>query len=312
MTLRPPDPRGLSALIVGAICIGLAPLWVRLSETGAVATAFYRLLLALPVIAAWAYREHRQAPASIGRSDRAWMVATGAFFALDLATWHLSIRLTTVANATLLANLAPVCVTFGAWIFLRERVGTRFLVGMLLALAGAALLTGASLSHDPVHTRGDLLGIVTAVFYGAYQLGVARLRRHHSPGRILFLSSLTCIPLLAAFSVALGERLLPTSPQGWLVLAALAVTAQILGQGLITYGFAHLPASFSSLTLLIQPLVAALAAWSFLGESMSPRQILGGAVLMAGLTIARHTRAPANATQDASGQDSTGASTRTR
>jgi len=280
---------GLAALVIGAVCIGFAPLWVRWSETGPVATAFHRLLLALPAIVVWAVRDRRGVTEEgrWTRSDLYWAAVAGLFFGIDLGTWHLSIRFTTVANATLLANFAPVFVTLGAWIFLREHVGSRFFVGMGLSLLGAGLLTGASFQADSIRLKGDVLGLVTAAFYGGYQLCVARLRRRHASGQVLFWASVTCIPVLWLYSYLLGERILPVSARGWLILVGLALTAQVMGQGLITYGFAHLPAGYSSLTLLVQPFVATLAAWIWLGESMRISQILGGVILLSGLFLAR-------------------------
>lgn len=289
-----PDPRGLAALLGGAACIGFAPLWVRWSEIGPVATAFHRLLLALPFLALWAIRErapHRFRASGAGAGPGpAWIAGAGIGFALDLAAWHLSIRLTSVANASLLCNFAPLFVTLGAWFFLRERVGSRFLAGMALALAGAWLLTGASLRSDPARLKGDLLGLATALFYGTYQLCVARLRRDLPPGRVLFLSSLVSTPLLGIVALAFGEALWPGTLRGWAMVTGLALTAQVLGQGLITYGFAHLPAGYSSLTLLVQPLVATAAGWALLGERLTPAQGLGGLVLLAGLLVASRDR----------------------
>jgi drug/metabolite transporter (DMT)-like permease len=297
---RPAGSRGLLALLLGAACIGIAPVWVRWSEVGAVATAFHRLLLALPFLVFWAAREPATPghPTSVHRSSAlrpppglllAWAAAGGVCFGLDLAAWHLSIRLTTVANATLLANFAPIFVTLGAWIFLRERAQPRFFAGMAVALAGAWLLTGASLRGDPTRLRGDALALVTAVFYGGYQLCVARLRRDLGTGRILLWTSLVCTPVLGLIALALGETIWPPTPRAWLVLVGLALTAQILGQGLITYGFAHLPAGYSSLTLLLQPLVATAAGWALFGEAFTPLQATGAAILLTGILLARRT-----------------------
>jgi drug/metabolite transporter (DMT)-like permease len=308
MSARTAESKGLAALLLGAICIGFAPLWVRWSETGPVATAFHRVLLALPALGLWALRERPSPSVPWSPADRRWSVAAGTFFALDLAAWHLSIRFTSIANATLLANFAPIFVSLGAWFFLRESVSIRFALGMVLAFGGAWMLTNASLATDAAHVKGDVLGLITAAFYGAYQLGVARLRRRHPPGRVLFLSSLTCVPLLGIIAWSLQERLLPGSAQGWLVLLGLAFTAQILGQGLITYGFAHLPAGYSSLTLLLQPLVAAAAAWMLLGEILSARQTLGGCILLTGIFLARHTPAsPSSTSTSTSSGNSAGA-----
>lgn len=279
----------LAALVGGAVCIGFAPLWVRWSEAGPVATAFFRVALALP-LAGWIAARERPRPAADDadrRRRRLWLTGAGLMLAADLAAWHWSIRLTSVANATLLANLAPVFVTLGAWWLLRERPGGGFFAGMGLALAGAWLLTGASPGVGGSRAAGDALGLLTAVFYGAYQLCVARLRRDLGPGRILAWSCATCAPWLLALAWAAGESILPVTPRGWAILLGLALTAHVMGQGLITYGFAHLPASFSSLTLLLQPVVAALAGWWLLGERLTAWQATGGAVVLAALWLAR-------------------------
>lgn len=301
-----PNPRGLAALLAGAACIGFAPIWVRWSEVGPVATAFHRLLLALPFLALWVARERiPEIPGGRGPGpgpgsrpqggarrgvmggSGAWIAGAGIGFALDLTAWHLSIRYTTVADATLLTNLAPIFVTLGAWLVLGERAGTRFFAGMGLALAGAWLVTGASLRVDPSRLRGDLYGLATAFFYGCYQLCVARLRRSLPAGRVLLFSSLVSTPVLAILALGAGEALWPATARGWLIVVGLAFTAQVLGQGLITYGFAHLPAGYSSLTLLFQPLVAALAGWILLGEPLTAGQVAGGAILLLGLVVAR-------------------------
>lgn len=280
------EARGLAALLLGATLIGFAPIWVRWSDVGSASIAFWRLVFALPILGVWAARERHDPSQSVEHPWR-WILAAGVCFALDLSAWHLSVRMTTVANATLLGNLAPIFVTIGAWILLSERVGSSFLVGMIVALGGAWLLTGAAPGSDPTRLRGDLYGVATALFYGAYQLCVARLRRTMGTGRLLFGSSLASAPVLALIAVAFDERFLPETGRGWWILIGLALTAHVLGQGLITYGFAHLPAGLSSLTLLMQPLVATLAGWWLFHETLGPLQLAGGLMLLTGLYLAR-------------------------
>lgn len=292
------ETRSLFALVGGAILIGFAAIWVRWSEVGPIATAFHRLTLALPCLALWAYLESsteartpkpkpEPKPSTADRRIPLWVAAAGLLFALDLSAWHLAILRTSVANATLLGNLAPIFVTLGAWVFLRQRVPSRFFLGLGIALAGAWLLTGARIGGSSRQFQGDLLAVLTAAFYGGYQLGVARLRQSWPPGRILFWSSLVCAPVLGILALLAGESLTPTTPRGWGVLLGLTLTAQVFGQGLITYGFAHLPAGYSSLTLLVQPIVAALAGWWIFHESFTPTRALGGAVVLAGLLLAK-------------------------
>jgi drug/metabolite transporter (DMT)-like permease len=75
------------------------------------------------------------------------------------------------------------------------------------------------------------------------------------------------------------------------VLVGLALVSQVAGQGLIAWGMAHLPASFSSVSLLLQPVAAAVFAWAILGEAFGALQALGGAVVLAGIVACRLTMA---------------------
>ncbi len=274
------------ALLAGAIGIAIAPIFVRISETGPAATAFWRVALAVPVLMMLA---HKTRPDSVKtKVPVRWpVILCGLFFAADLGVWHYSVVFTTVANATLLANLAPVFVALAAWALFGERITALFLLGMALAIAGAALLTGASLSLDLRHVYGDMLGVLTAVFYGAYQLSVARLRRFHAAFSIMAWSSLFSAVGLLAGAIALGEPLLPQTVTGWSVLVAIALISQVGGQTLITYGFAHLPVSFSSVSLLIQPMVSAYLAWLLLGEVLTWTHLAGAVVILTGIYVAR-------------------------
>lgn len=279
----------LAALFAGALGIALAPIFVRWSEVGPVATAFWRLFLALPLLALWLALEQRRPGADTAGSGPGMAVLAGLFFAADLAVWHWSIRLTSVANATFLANLAPLAVTLGAWLLLGERTRPPFFAGMLLALAGAALLMGANLGGSGAVLLGDGLGVLTAVFYAGYQLCVKRLRDTQSTARIMLLSGATCAAVLLPVALAMGETVLPRSAGGWLVLAGLALVCQVAGQSLIAFAVAHLTASFASVGLLLQPVAAAAFAWLLFGEAPAALQWLGAAAVLGGIWLARRS-----------------------
>jgi drug/metabolite transporter (DMT)-like permease len=286
-----PERLALPALLGGGIAIGFSPIFVRLSQLGPVATGFYRLLLALPLLWLWMRWEERAAP---GKTQVAWLsiAVPGILFAGDILFWHWSITYTTVANATLLANLAPVIVTLGAWLYLDERVTVVFLAGMAMAMGGAALLVNTSAALGTRYVLGDLLGVVTACFFGSYVVAVARLRDRYAASTIMFYSSaVTCVLLLAATLLS-GESLLPMSASGWIVLLALAWISQAMGQGFIAYALGHLPASFSALAILIEPLTAAILGWLWLGEALGALQAMGGIIVLAGIAVARRASGP--------------------
>lgn len=276
----------LPALLLGATCIALSPIFVRLSEAGPTATAFWRTALALPLL--WPlYLAGR--PASHREKElHVLLLAAGLAFAGDLAFWHAAIGRTSVANSTLLANLASVFVTLAAWMLFRQRPRAIFLAGLGTALAGVALLVHSSVRFSPGGLLGDAFGVVTAMFYAAYLLAVKELRDRRC-GTLSIMALTSTITALVLFPVALasGEPLLPRSPAGWLDVLGLALVSHAAGQGLIAYALAHLPASFSSVSLLLQPVMAALFAWMLLGEPLGALQLVGGVIVLAGIVLAR-------------------------
>jgi len=280
------ESRALAALVLGGVGIAFAPIFVRFAQwegIGPSAAAFYRLLFAVPVAWLWA----RGRADGLSWRDRLMLCIPGVCFAGDLAVWHWSIHWTSVANATLLANFQPVFVTLGGWMIFKRRFRRLFLFGMVVALAGAVLLVDESRKQSEQQFFGDLLGIATAVFYASYFLSVGWLRERFPTPTILAYAVTVAAAILGPIALLSGEPLGGYTIEGWLDVAGLALVSQVLGQGLIIYALAHLPAHFSAVTLLLQPLVASLLAWMLFAESPVPRQALGGMVLLCGIVLAR-------------------------
>jgi drug/metabolite transporter (DMT)-like permease len=285
-------------LLAGGCAIAFAPIFVRLSDTGPLASAFWRTALATPLLWMWLWLSpsSRPSPLSLTVSQRngageghfGALILAGLFFAADLGVWHFSIIYTSVANSTLLANLAPIFVTLAGWLIWKRRVTRTFLVGMFVAIAGMFVLVGPNFALGGTRLLGDALGALTAVFYAGYMLSIKDARdARASTARLMAWSTAISAAALLPVALLAPQPFLPATAAGWLPLLGLAIVSQILGQGLIAYAFAHLPASLSSVSLLIQPVVAALAAWMIFAEPVGPMQFAGGAIVLAGIWLAR-------------------------
>ena len=275
----------IAALLAGAAAIASSALFVKVSETGPIATAFWRVALALPVLWIWSVIASRGTHVAGFAAERRLIVWAGLFFAGDLAVWHWSFVLTSVANATLLANLAPIFVALAVWLLYGKRPTPLFLAGLAAALAGVAVLLGGDFRAGGGAVLGDILGVVTAMFYGAYQLTVTRARARSTTAVIMAWSGLVTAVVLLPLALGSGEQLLPHTAAGWVKLAGLALIAQVAGQSLIAYAMAHLPPTFSSVGLLLQPVIAAVLAWVLLGETLGWIEIGGALVVLAGIRI---------------------------
>jgi len=277
------------ALFLGAIAIGASPIFVRLADVGPYASAFWRVALALPLLAAWMALEKPQSGQLPLRGWAAWkpMVPAGLFFAGDLTFWHLSIQNTTVANATLFANFSPVVVTLGAWLILKEPITRAFALGLAFAMTGSILLVGSSYNLDPSHVVGDVYGMITAFFFGSYVLSVRAVRDRVGAAALMFRSGVITTAILFIVAFVMEDRLLPASLNGWVVLLALAWISHVGGQGLLAFALGHVTATLSSLVILLEPLAAAILGWLILSEAVTPLQAAGGLVILAGIYIAR-------------------------
>jgi drug/metabolite transporter (DMT)-like permease len=284
------EHKALAALMAGACAIALAPIFVRFSDVGSTATGFYRMFLATVVLAPWLMTQGGPEARRTAMTRIRWlvMIVAGVCFAADVMFFHAASRMTTVANATLLLNFAPIFVVLGARVLFGEAVHPALVLGLGTALGGAALLMSHSLSLSATHLRGDVFGIAAAIFYAGYLLAVSRLRlARATTAQIMVWTS--AIGALALLPVALleDEPFLAQSPSGWAILLALGAVSHAGGQSLIAFALAHLPVGFSGVALLVQPVAAAVFAWTLLGEALGPVQIAGGVVVLLGVALAR-------------------------
>jgi drug/metabolite transporter (DMT)-like permease len=282
-----PRWQALAVLVFGGAVIGLSPILVRLTETGPAAAGFWRLAVALPLLAIIT----RRVSGPIGRPSKLAVVA-GLLFALDLGFWHYGVHYTSVTNATVLSNLTPVVVTAFAWIFLKQRPRALFLLAVGVAVAGCwlmALAKGGGPGGNP--PLGNALSVTTAFWYALYMIAIGEGRKREGAARLMFWSSVVGAPLLLACAVMLGEGILPAGPGGWAACIGLGLM-HVVGQGSIAWAMGRLPTSLASVTILVQPVVAGWLGWMLFAEAIVPLQATGAVVALCGVVLAQWASRP--------------------
>jgi drug/metabolite transporter (DMT)-like permease len=325
-------------LLLGAMVIGLAPLLVRWSSVGPSATAAWRMVLSAPLFGLallWSLRSGglsrngllchwrlvRQCsqpaaqdiggqaasgtegtsawgPLSLRPADWLLLVLPGLAFAGDLSFWHRSLALTSVANATLFTNCAPIFVALAAWLLLKERLRWTYWQGLLLAIGGACMVSLLRPGGNGISTSltGDGFGIASGLFYAGYILAIKSVRRRFSTLTVMFLTAAVSGIVLFMVAGSLGERIWPTDGRTWADMIALALFIQTVGQGLIVHAMRRLPASLASVSVMLQIVVATAAGWVFLpNESVGLWQGLGGVLIMLGIFRVQSTYAAGEA-----------------
>jgi drug/metabolite transporter (DMT)-like permease len=255
---------GIPALILGNICLAFGSWFVRMADTGPIAAAFWRIALATPFLFLIASALGDPAR-KLGRATFALFALSGIFFAVDLASWHLGILQTKLANANLLGNSTSFLLPLYAFAVARQWPTRMQAIALTFAGVGAALLMGRSFELSPRNFAGDLLCLLAGAFYTAYLVLMSRARSGMGQWPVLAWSTLmSALPLLL-MALAIGEKLIPNN---WTPLVALALLSQIVGQGLMIYTIGRIPPLLFGLTLLLQPMISALVGWIAYGETL--------------------------------------------
>ena len=275
-------------LVIGAIAIAFSPIFVRFSDVDPIMTAFYRIFISLPFFLFFSsFNIIEKVKFPEFNNSYVIFLVSGIFFALDLICWHWSIKLTTVSKATFLSNLAPIVVIIFSLIFLKERFSKFFYLAAILSMLGMLMLLGESFKFNKSQFIGDLLGVLTAVWYGSYIVTISQLRKKYNSTSIMFLSGIVTAIILLIVSILFEQSLIPQSLFTITIIFLLGFICQFMGQSFITYSLAYLSASLSSLCLLIQPIAATVLAYFFFQEKLTTIQFFGSALILIGIYIAR-------------------------
>lgn len=276
------------AMVLGSITLGIGPWMVRLADVGPLASGFWRTALATPILLLMMPLARQPVP-RLGQGGWIFVLIAGAAFSFDLATWHLGIVRTTLANATLFGNTTSFIYAAWGFAIARQLPDRRAAMALALAFAGVALLMGRSYQLNPQHLGGDLLCIAAAGFYTVYLIAIGQLRDRLSPLSALALPTVIAATVSCVIAMTFEQSIWPAN---WIPLIVLAVTCQLLGQGLLVYAVGHLQPVVVGLCLLIQPVISAAIGWVAYEERLAMPDFIGALMIGAALILVRREAAP--------------------
>lgn len=285
---RPPVPPPL-VLFVSVLAMSTAAPLVRFAAAEPLAIAFWRLALALPIIALLiTVRGQWPALRRLGRREWLVSVAAGVLLAAHFWSWIASVTLTSVAASVALVSTQPVWVALFAMVTLRERPEPRHWVGIGVAVLGAAVIGWGDLGGGPDPLRGDLLALLGAVFVAGYYVIGRRLRQGIGLWPYVFVVyGCAAVTLLGAMLATGAPVATGHQPVDWLVFLGLALGPMMIGHTGQNWALRYLPAYAVNLTLLGEPVGATLLAWALpgIGEAPPLPAVLGGAMILSGIVV---------------------------
>lgn len=284
------DGRGaLAAMALGAALISTSAVFVKWVQVGPTASAFWRMGLAAALLLAWVLRPGARAGWRPSARVLGLVAAAAVFFALDLWMWHRSILYVGVGLATLLGNFQVFALAAYGSVVLGERGGWRLWAGLLLGVAGLALLLAPGWSgFDARFRTGVAFGLGTALAYAGFLIcfRAAQGRRAQASNEaLLWWLCVLSAGLLFVLALAGGEGLRPPGVHDWAALLAYALIAQVFGWLVIGRVMPRLSAGVLGLCLLLQPLLA--YGWDALlfGTRLDAPGIAGLGLSLAGIFL---------------------------
>ena len=274
-------------LALGATLIGFAPIFVKWSDLSPAAITFWRMLLALPLLVGFNYAVNKKIYFIVKNKKTIFYSALASLaFTTDLTLWHYSMNITSVANATIIVNSAPIFVALLAFIFFKELPTKGFTKSFLITYVGIIGLIIFSNNYANGKILGDILCIIAALFYAIYLLIISKLNKESSLNIIFYTTFFCCLFSLGPMLIH-SESFIPTSSFEWINMLLMAFLCQFGGQFLITYGIGKISASNGSIGLLMQPLTATLLAAFIFSEILNLMQIIFVSITLMGIYLAR-------------------------
>ncbi|QPV63487.1 DMT family transporter [Halosimplex litoreum] len=284
----------VAALVVAILAVSTSAILVRWSGAPPTVAAFYRVLFTVWLLAPLAASRHGEALRSLGRRDALAAGATGVALAIHFAAWFQSIEWTSVAASVTLVQAQPLFVAVGAALYLDERLTLPKVVGILIALGGATVmsvgefLAGTAVGPHPL--AGNALALAGAVTMAVYVLAGRSLRARVALVPYVTVVYAVCAAVLGAVVVAQGDPLVGYAGREWLLFLAMAVGPGIFGHTVINWALEHVQSSVVSVSLLGEPVGSTVLALLLLAEVPGRWTVAGGAVVLGGIYLTARTR----------------------
>lgn len=290
--------KAIFALLIALLIWAFVPVLARRveQEIEPIVLAFYRLCVACLCLGAvqvgqfiYAKFSTQQITQNISTTNSHyrvfWLITTAIFFALTDAAWFTSISQTTIANSALLHNLTPVFIALIGFIVLGRRFNSKFLIGGLIAVAGSAILGWSDIAYNVEHILGDSIALLSALFWALHLLLLEKVRGLDSLKTTFYCCLIGSLTLGITLLFNTNVTLYPASMTGYLIILGLGIAA-ILSTMLTVYAIQFLSSEFVSAAMLIDPILAAAAAWVFFSETVDLYTFASFPVILFGVYMA--------------------------
>lgn len=288
-----PDARAWAGLVLAVLGVSGTSTYMKLAGTDPLVTAFWRLalstLLLLP-LQIWRRCNTLKGNGTVPKCNSLrlngtvlkWTMLAGAFLAVHFALWVTSLSMTSVLSSLVFVTMNPLFVAVLDLILFRGRTSRLLWVAVGVVTAGGLFI---GLRSGTTANAGNLLALGGALAVSLYLIVGRRASRDMDPVSYNVGAFGWAAVLTGVMCVVARRPLLALSGRSFLWLAVTAVLGQTVGHGLINASLKLFQPQFVALMLLWEPILGGLLAFLVLGDRPGPAELVGGAVILAGLAL---------------------------
>lgn len=272
-------------IIIGVISVSLSAILVKLSNADSGVIAFYRMLLSVLIMSPWFFWKYFTELKLLSRKEWIFSSIAGVFLAFHFILWFESLNYTSVASSTVLVTLQPIFAFVGTYFFFKEKISVKSLLAGAIAILGSVLIAWGDFRISGQALFGDILALIACALVTGYFLFGQEVRKRLSLVTYTMVVYSVSVVTLFFYVLLKGESFGPYPTNDWIVFLLLAIIPNLLGHNLFNWAIKWVSTNVISISILFEPIGAAILAFFIFDEYLSVTQLFGGLIVIAGITL---------------------------
>ena len=296
------NQRAYIALIIGVTAVSLAAIFIRLAQGADIPSlviASGRLIVAALILTPLVLRNntYKQQIRQLASVEFFFISISGFFLAMHFWSWVSSLEHTSVLISVVLVTTTPIWVAILEIFFLKARLTQLIFIGLIVALMGS-LVIGIG-GEESANTSGNnilgaSLSAIGAMTVAVYLIIGRRLRPKLALIPYIWMVYGFAAIVLSIILVISGTSITGYNIEGYIWIIAMGLIPQLIGHSSLNYALAYLPATFISISTQAEPIGSAIIAAIIFSEIPGLAQLIGSAIILAGVTLASLGQAQIN------------------
>lgn len=270
-------------IILGVLGTAFSAIIVRFADAPSTVLVFYRMLFSVLLLCPAARVFHRKEFSDISVRQVGLCMVSGVFLGMHFFCYFQSLKYTGIASAVVLVDTEVFFTALGGLLFLREKVGVRSWIGIILTFAGSVIVALGDAGRGGI--AGDVLALSGALCSAVYTLIGRTCRKSMSTTIYTWIVYFCAGAAILPAALFTGDQVIPCSTASLAAALGLAVLCTLLGHSIFSWGLKYEKASFVSVVKLLEPVFASVMGIILFLEIPPLSSSAGGIVIIGGIVL---------------------------